>query len=527
MTPCCSPLDTRPSPPAYSEALHYPQGCQTSGLELQKNCDNSCINTDVSSTYDSNIVPGEIVYLCKSAQSYCDSKLELCHQWKYICSLRQHPEGKSIVILESTPKTLASSSNGIGGKTYERIEVVEASERNKEDTSMCVTEEPKGVSMVRDPEMLDSAQTTAKSCRMPLNGIIYNDRMVVESLLTDVCNLPPPPCQLLESDSDKSIEEDETELIHVDKQLDQDLENLSLALDNSDDLPPVANGVRCVHFEEYTPFLSETNAHLTTFRKPNEITECSQSREGDPDLENAFRKSNEVIECKMQIRQDSEADYADSGYSDSHRPEIKDSHAQNIAENVIYSVPNRSSSDLSIKCDDDTVLVTQSIEKHQRTLKRTNNGAQHTVYDLCPSESFYNSAESMPTDVKTSSFSSHDQANKTGPKFSSLTDVSRNRLSLDSSVSFHKQVTVNTDNSCSSCKIDHQDEAEVRISDADPLVTTNSKASSSAEALSTQLMLEDSRTYYRRKAADRGTLYCAGCGISVVATIVFLLIYFS
>jgi len=40
-------------------------------------------------------------------------------------------------------------------------------------------------------------------------------------------------------------------------------------------------------------------------------------------------------------------------------------------------------------------------------------------------------------------------------------------------------------------------------------------------------MLEDTRTYYRRKAADRGTLYCACGGITVVATIVFLLIYFS
>jgi len=40
-------------------------------------------------------------------------------------------------------------------------------------------------------------------------------------------------------------------------------------------------------------------------------------------------------------------------------------------------------------------------------------------------------------------------------------------------------------------------------------------------------ILEDTRTYYNRKAADRGTLYCAIGGITVVAIIVFLLIYFA
>lgn len=501
----------RPPPPRYCEAINYPAGVQ-SYTNFNANNQHFVENTSSYNLYQTvpeisenvktgdlhQTLPGEIVYVYQPHHLYSNVSFDSYRKLKYLYKFKKGIQGHSVIVLEAIPETLASSQDSMGVKTYAQLEVVEPG--SQQESSMCGVSAVNGCDRVGGFNRCMEIQPNGKTVHVPINGLIPTDRMIVDTLLNDSsCEnwnheaMPSP------TDSpDCSLENGDGQISPVINQVDRDLENLAQALEKED---------KAGQSGENTPLLQDPSAQFSH----------NESR-------------HDSSETKSKRKCESDPDYADSGYSDSNRVEFKehvtDHSTEHVLDSVIYSEPEYSSSDLSIKCTGET--LNNALDKYQRTLKRTNNGTDHTVYELSPSDSFYSSADNVQTVGKRNSIASGDGICRIGQSSSSLTEGQRSRhpLNRDTSVSFKQPLVDGTSDDTSG--VDMQPaEPQAELAAAEPLVSANAKQTASCEAIPSHLILEDTRTYYRRKAADRGTLYCAAGGITVVATIVFLLIYFS
>lgn len=429
----------RPPPPAYTEALNYPAECISSpafatfkrpafilasknriGILCNEKSDlkevfkRHAVNNNIYET-----IPGDnSVFNYVSGHIYNNVKSGSRRKLKYKYNVKHKSfGGKPLIVLEAIPETLASSQEPMGVKTYARLEVIEPGTELVEGSSMG------GVARVNgcDDGSLGRHEihSNGKAVLVPINGIVTNDRMIVESLLCDVGDsnmdewkpdgsdspLPSPPSDI---SLETSIDMDR------DEQVSADLENLNQALEHE---------AKCAQIGENTPLLNEPNA---------------QSVQNDKKKDIAYSKSHR--KC------DGETEYADSGYSESNRMEFKEHVTDLSVDQVIYSEPEYSSSDVSIKCSGKSPH--RALDKNQRTLKRTNNGTDHTVYELSPSDSFYNSTDNMQSvDKRQSMIESDEGINRLDRSSSSLTEgqMSRQPLSSEASASIAKPMVVCAD----------------------------------------------------------------------------------
>lgn len=403
-------------------------------------------------------LPSEIVYLYQPEHVYNNVSSDSFRNLKYIYKLKKGIQGESVIVLEAIPETLASSQ---GVKTYAQLEVVEPG--SQQGSSMCgVSAAVNGCERLRVLNRCGEIQTNGKAVPVPINGLIPADRMIVDTLLSDSsCENWNHEARPSPTDSpDCQAKSDGHEVSPVTSQVDRDLENLTQALENDE---------KCVQSGEHTPLLQDPSAQSIQNESKNDSTVAKSKRkcENDPD-------------------------YADSGYSDSNRVEFKehvtDHSTEHVLDTVIYSEPEYSSSDLSIRCTGDT--LNNALDKYQRTLKRTNNGTDHTVYELSPSDSFYNSADNMQNVGKRNSIASADGICRIGQSSSSLTDGQRSRhpLNRDTSVSFKKPLVVGTGDEATS-RVDMQpSEPQAELAAAEPLVTSNAKQASSSETIPSHLV---------------------------------------
>ncbi|KAL4224704.1 hypothetical protein ACF0H5_015399 [Mactra antiquata] len=522
-------LDTvviRPPPPAYSEAIHYPVECISSPafatltkpalLLATKNsisilCHDQSVVKDLNNdnVIDTNLyetIPGDCgSFGTVTGHIYNNVNLGPNRKLRYKYNIKHTSfGGKPLILLEAIPETLASSQESMGVKTYARLEVIEPGTDHVEGSSMGGIAHLNGCDD-RNLSRRGDIHPNGKAVLVPVNGIVTNDRMIVESSLGDVGDTSVEDWKQDSKKSsntslasDRSIETSVT--IDGDEQVKKDLENLNQALEQE---------AKCAQIGENTPLLNEANAQSDTNDKKKDITHSKTSK--------THRKCAGDVE------------YTDSGYSDSNRTELKEHVTDLSVDHVIYSEPECSSSDVSIKCFGKS--PNRALDKNQRTLKRTNNGTDHTVYELSPSDSFYNSTDNMQSAEKRQSMiASDEEISRLGRSNSSFSEGQRSRQPLDTeaSASIAKPMVVSADDDKSSSRSSELPPVVPQLEmDPDSISNPNSNKLEGSETIPSQLILEDTRTYYRRKAADRGTLYCAAGGITVVATIVFLLIYFS
>ena len=468
----------RPPPPRYSEAYKYPVNYISSEFENNEISEDNNIQSeqiyetlpDVSKnevTCDTyKTLPGEVVYFYQPTHYYSNVSADSYRKLKYIYRFKKGALGQSKLVLEAIPETVASSDQSMGVKTYAQLEVVESG--REQGPSMCGVSGINGCEGVGGLNRCNEIQTNGKPVLVPINGVIPTDRMIVDSILNDSnCEswnhevkhspddtpayTPPEPCSRVQS----------PEL----NQVDRDLEQLTQALESEE---------KCVAPSgEQTPLLQEPSA------------QCAHKE--------TKKDSTEPKSPKSQRKCENDHDYADSGYSDSNRADFKehvtDHPVDHVLETVIYSEPEYSSSDMSVKCTGDT--LNNALDKYQRTLKRTTNGTDHTVYELSPSDSFYNSADNMHTVGKRHSLASGDGICKIGQSSSSLTDVQRSRqpLSRDTSVSFKKPLVSGSKDESVSTRVDLQPvEPQAELADAEPLVMPNAKQTASSETIPSQLV---------------------------------------
>ena len=121
--------------------------------------------------------------------------------------------------------------------------------------------------------------------------------------------------------------------------------------------------------------------------------------------------------------------HGDSGYSECSKLEFNEHISEHCVEPVIYSEPEYSSSDVSIKGVGDTPK--HEMSQCQRTLKRTYNGVDHNVYELSPSDSFYSSVgDNLQGVGGNPSLNSSEGINRLSHSSGSLADNQRKRQVL-------------------------------------------------------------------------------------------------
>jgi hypothetical protein len=468
----------RPPPPRYCEAYKYPVDFNTPSdfknneINLEYNCQSENLYESLPDLNSKNAVtcdtykalPGEVVYFYQPAHFYSNVSADSYRKLKYIYRFKKGALGQSKLVLEAIPETVASSDQSMGVKTYAQLEVVESG--SEQGPGMCGVSGINGCEGVGGLNRCSEIQTNGKAVLVPINGVIPTDRMIVDSLLND-SNCESWNHEVRHSPDDTPAHTPEHgSRVHSPEfnQVDRDLEQLTQALESEE---------KCVQSGEQTPLLQEPSAQCTH----------NETKKG----------STEPKTPKSQRKCENDHDYADSGYSDSNRADFKehvtDHSVDHVLDTVIYSEPEYSSSDMSIKCTGDT--LNNALDKYQRTLKRTTNGTDHTVYELSPSDSFYNSADNMHTVGKRHSLASGDGICKIGQSSSSLTDVQRSRqpLSRDTSVSFKKPLVSGAKDESASTRVDlHPAEPQPELTDAEPLVTPNAKQTASSETIPSQLV---------------------------------------
>lgn len=501
----------RPPPPDYRDALHYPKSSRVgTSPSLFSHAKYQPLHTDTSDKLDSEInhvyqtVPCERVFLYQPIQHYKNvPAVRSLVKFQYIHSYKCAETGKPLLVLEaSTTETLASTPQHMGVKTYAQLEVIAAedspgnklAERGK---VMCAEEGVNGCDALN--ERLggggggggggsfrrcgnDVVQSNGKAVLLPVNGIVgqdrINDRMIVESILSDVNtesftingsldDLPPPPNEIYacyeNDDNDLQTEQD------ADDSLTQALEHEPKALNEDTSLEPI-NAL-----EQEDTLENEADSKL---RGSGEITPLLQA--SNAQSKSPSRESLDLTETAKK-RSDNDHEYADSGYSDCHRLEFKEHvsehNTDHVVDNVIYSEPEYSSSDMSLKYTGDSPRLAK--DKCQRTLKRTNNGVDHTVYELSPSDSFYNSTDNVQAcDKRKASRASSEGICRMDQSSSSYTDGSKGRqpLNRETSVSFTKPLVMGPKGSDRGTRQSpvigmQQQEAEADTEDAEPLVS--------------------------------------------------------
>lgn len=483
----------RPPPPAYFEAVRYPKSVNDRNSPPRFVIDTQPVPTHkIVEHFQSNHVyqtlPGETVYLYQPLHHYKNlPSVKSLVKFKYINSYKSVESSVPLLIVEALPETLAAHQDHMGVKHYAQLEVIASEDipdhRHKLDERgrvMCAEEGVGscdalsqrlgggGVNRCNN----ETVQRNGKAVLLPINGIVGQDRMVVESILSDMNSdnltmngslddLPPPPSEIY-----SYCENDEGETEHGMNHLAQASEHEPKQLSNVPSLEPI-NALEDDNISEndvdtreresgvLTPLLQATNAQSNNTRQ--QILD--------------HRDSNKV-------RNDNDHEYADSGYSDCNRLEFKehvtDHNTDHVVDNVIYSEPEYSSSEMSLKYTGDSPRHVK--DKCQRTLKRTNNGTDHTVYELSPSDSFYNSTDNIRSSGKrNSSIASGEGICKVGRSASSY-DGSKGRqpLNREASVSFTKPLVVgpNGTNERQSPVIDvRRQEPDADIEDGEPLVS--------------------------------------------------------
>ena len=501
---------TRPPPPTYYEAVKYPITSRPSTNVTQPKYnliytqETNHIVADDKFHHVYQTLPGENVFLLQQPIHHYKnvSPLKSLVKFKYIHSYRSVVIGKPLLTVEALPETLASSHNHMGVKTYAQLEVIAADDnpanRHKlEDRNrgMCAEEGVSSCEAINERLGVggltrcsnDPPHSNGKAVLLPVNGIVGQDRMIVESLLCDINNdpitlngslddLPPPPSEIY-----ACCDNEDTE-----SQTEHDRDNYTQALER-----------------EPKPFVDDLSLEPINALEDDQLLDTSNSsRQGEasgeitPLLQASNAQSNssrlqsiDISTLNHRQKLDNDHEYADSGYSDCNRLEFKEHisefNTDHVVENVIYSEPEYSSSDMSLKVAGDS---TQEVkDKCQRTLKRTNNGNDHTVYELSPSESFCNTGDNNnPTgDKHNASIASSEGICRIGRSSSSCAEGTKGGqpLNRQSSVSFTKPLVVgpNGNGGDQNAVNDmQQPDPDADTEDGEPLVSPVSKNSVSS-----------------------------------------------
>ena len=356
-------------PPAYCEALKYPSN------------ENGNIQSKPSSPWEQPIVKehiyqtlpgesGEPVYVHHPGSYYntCSRKKKAYYSYSYKTS----PSGRRVIFLESIPETLASYAE-MGVKTYSQLEVVAACSGKEDHVNdrcndiSCMEALVNGEAVLLSKGDNGSHEGTVENGVTALGSIEEHeneDDFDIRASLSSLCS----NLDLNNSDLENA------------SQLEIDIISLSKALAEKDEACKKSGN------SEISGSTSNVEPRLNGEVKIN--------------LENEVDTSNaQLLKVSSQNSTDIDGDrtptgdtnHGDSGYSEcsSSKLEFNEHVSEHFPEPVIYSEPEYSSSDVSIKVGGDTPKHDKS--PCQRTLKRTYNGVDHNVYELSPSDSFYSS----------------------------------------------------------------------------------------------------------------------------------------
>lgn len=494
----------RPPPPAYCEAVKYPKSPRLpshspcSKINVFGSGELEQLQTDNKSDHVYQTLPGENVFLFQPIHHYKNvPPLTSIVKFKYIHFPKSVESGGPLLLVEALPETLASQTDHMGVKTYAQLEVIAAEDspenRHKLDEReriMCAEEGVGGC--VSLSERLggggvtrcnnDPVQSNGKAVLLPMNGIVGQDRdrMIVESLLSDenitlngsLDDLPPPPSEIY-----AYCENDETDPHDTDS-LTQALDHEPTLFNDDASLAPI-NALEDDH-------LLETGRTTRERESSGEVTPLLQASNAQSN--SPRHQSIDISGLNNKQKIDNDHEYADSGYSDCNRVEFKehitDHSTDHVVENVIYSEPEYSSSDMSLKYTGDSPR--QAKDKCQRTLKRTNNGNDHTVYELSPSDSFCNSADNVQTgDKRNVSTASSEEICRIDRGSASFAEGPKGRqpLNRESSVSFTKPLVISpkgNDQRQSPVNDMQQQDPDADMEDGEPLVSPVAKNSISS-----------------------------------------------
>ena len=485
----------RPPPPTYTEALSYPvQNTASiatfSSIELSP-CTSSFFEIkswNQSTTVDEplyQILPGEHVFLYQPCPVYSNLCPEDFCPKKFSYNITKTASGKPLIYLEAIPENLASSEEEMGVKTYAQLEVVAAgSEREGE-----IRHVRGGVS-----SGCKDVQANGKAVLVPINGTITPDRMIVDALLNE--HLMKNECsggvsdnivecapnrdhscgkreEKLQGTNSVNGEQKECRLKERTDSVESDLEKLNQALEEEE---------RCPSLDEDTPLLQTENGNAQV-----------EIKDETKELQHQKCKTKSVV--KKEDKTDTDSGTCSCLTLKEYHVDHLDHHVtENLVDQVIYSEPEYSSSDASIsKCGSETPK--RKVDTCQKTLKRTHNGVDHTVFELSPSDSFYNSTDNVQgAEIDPSSIHSSEGLCRLGHSSGSLTESHAHRgqhaLSRETSVSFKKPL-VEGPSSSRSCRKDEtmpKDSALISA-DAEPLCTSSNKTpSDSTDALAAQLV---------------------------------------
>ena len=315
-------------------------------------------------------LPGETVYLHHPGSYYNTN----WHKRKayYSYTYKSTPSGKRVIFLESIPETLASSAE-MGVKTYAQLEVVAACSGKEDHVIDRCNDISCMEALVNGEAVLVSKGDSEDHEEMVENGVAVlgpikehenEDDFDIRASLSSLCS----NLDLNNSDLENA------------SQLEIDIISLSKALAEKDEA--------CKNNSN-----SELDG-MTSNSEPRVNGDVRINVDGDADTSSA-----QLLKINSQNSTDIDDDktptgsqnHGDSGYSEcsSSKLEFNEHVSEHFLEPVIYSEPEYSSSDVSIKGCGDTPKHDKS--PCQRTLKRTYNGVDHNVYELSPSDSFYSS----------------------------------------------------------------------------------------------------------------------------------------
>ena len=384
----------RPPPPAYCEALKYPSNEKEENI--LKSCQWIYSENSLQKEHIYQTLPGERAYLYHPGPYYNTGPRKKKAYYSY--TYKQTPSGKPLIFLEPIPETLASSAE-MGVKTYAQLEVVAAGSG-------------------KDDHMVDKCNDV--SC---MDAIVNGQAVLVargdstEMVENGIAVLGP--IKEHENENDFDIR---ASLSSLCSNLDLDHSDLENASQLEIDIISLSKAIAENEQHNANHANSESEANVTEPRVNGEVSIKI-------DDENAQLKVNS--QNSTDIENDDKTptgsqNHGDSGYSDSSKLEFSEHVSEHCNEPVIYSEPEYSSSDVSMKGGGDTPKHEKS--QCQRTLKRTYNGVDHNVYELSPSDSFYSSVgDNLQGVCGNPSLNSSEGINQLSHSSSSLADNQRKR----------------------------------------------------------------------------------------------------
>ena len=433
----------RPPPPRYIEALKYPY---TKKGHVSKSDHRSKYYQQKEHIYQT--LPGDHVYL------YCPDHYYNTRDFKgktHLYTYKNSASGKPVIFLAPISETLASSAE-MGVKTYAQLEVVAACS-GKEDhigdrcnDMSCMEALVNGQAVLLPKVDHSDAVENGGTVLGPIEEHENEDDFDIRASLSSLCS----NLDLNNSDLENA------------SQLEIDIISLSKAIAENDE--------RCANRTN-----SETETHI------GEI--CVNGEVRIKIDQNAQLTVNSQNSTDIDIDDDrtptGSQNHGDSGYSDSSKLEFNEHVSEHCVEPVIYSEPEYSSSDVSIKGAGDT--PNHEMSQCQRTLKRTYNGVDHNVYELSPSDSFYSSVgENLPgADGGNPSLNSSEGINRLSHSSGSLADHQRKKVLIQDTrrkTSFKEPLVRNISNSGSLGQTSDTEQKTMEEGEAEtaPLVSASS-----------------------------------------------------